>query len=81
MGILCRMFGHREEPYSGRTNDAAYGSASLYTIDNLGTEHWEVFGECSRCRQTFRMARFHGPLKTPPHIAAIGEARRAEGKT
>lgn len=78
MSVACRLFGHRTLPYGNQPWDAAYGRAAFYTIDNLGTEHWEVFGECSRCGANYRMARFHGPLKLPAHIAAMGAERRGE---
>jgi hypothetical protein len=78
MNIVCRIFGHIARPYGRAKDDVAYGQVKLYTIDNLGTEHWEVFGECDRCGRKYRMARFHGPLDVPPHIAAIGDHLRWE---
>ncbi len=75
MSCLCRLFGHRTERYGYRE---AYGRAEFYTIDNLGTEHWNLTMRCSRCGDRYTVAKFHGPLATPEPSASIGVARRNE---
>lgn len=60
MGILCKMFGHREMGYY--RDGAPYGKVRGGQADGTGRLHYQVELKCDRCGATFIGARFHGPL-------------------
>ena len=69
MSILCKLFGHRR--YSGWYGDGLYGKVKFHAIDNLGTTHYTVNGDCDRCGENYILARFHGhsvDRATPEHL-------------
>lgn len=59
--LLCKLFGHKMP--TGYGGGLPYLDKRQSVLDGMGTEHWYLYGDCSRCGETYDIAKVHGPLK------------------
>lgn len=59
MTILCKLFGHKQP--LGWLGGPKYFDVVPRTVDGLGTEHAELYCECSRCDTRYLVGKVHLP--------------------
>jgi hypothetical protein len=64
--ILCKLVGHQPPVYAEKgwySPGEEYGTLKVGGADATGRVHCSVYAECARCKEEFRVARVHLPVK------------------
>lgn len=63
--LLCRLVGHKPPVYAERgwwSPGQEYARLRYPIRDGLNRVHLEVWAECARCEEQFRVCRVHCPF-------------------
>jgi len=63
--ILCSIFGHKPPVYAKKgwfSPGQEYAKVHKnITIDGIGRQHADVYSECPRCKESFKLCKIHLP--------------------
>jgi hypothetical protein len=65
----CSLDGHKPSVYAEKgwySPGEEYGHVKNFQIDGINRVHLEVFAECARCGEQFRVVRVHVPMHKLP---------------